>query len=417
MAVIEEWAGHFSGGSSDKVWAGAFTSDGHFLSTWGRRGSGLSVGDKPCGSQAAAASAFAKKVREKQSEGYVAVPFDHPDYGIRSFGPGGGATATSLGVPSVVGGVREIRYQTAHVMPLSPRELAEAVASLGYGVSEKVNGERCLVVVDAAGKVEAFNRLGQLVSTVPEGARGLARLGVACVIDGERLTGQGAGTYVAFDLLEWQGQDARHWPYSQRIRVLEAAMVGAGLVPAGSPTMEGDAKLQLLVSEADPVKGRAVVQRIEEKRGEGVIVRTHSAGYQAGDTQDIRKHKYLSDLDAFVIAVHKGSATGSVSLGLVRPGDGAVIEVCRVRSGLVDADIRRIGGMLERGEPVVLRVEYLPIRTVGIRLVEPRTSMRELRGDKLPGDCTTDQLGPEKAALVAAAAPVARVAVGREHGL
>jgi hypothetical protein len=52
-------------------------------------------------------------------------------------------------------------------------------------------------------------------------------------------------------------------------------------------------------------------------------------------------------------------------------------------------------------------VEYLPIRTVGIRLVEPKTSMRELRSDKTAGECTTDQLGDERAAMVEAAVPAA----------
>lgn len=409
MAVVEQWAGKFRNGASDKVWGGAFTDDGRFLSTWGRRGASLSVGDKPCASQAAAGAEFAKKVRQKQSEGYVAVAFDDPEYGIPSFGPPvlGGASASVTA--SVVGLVRKIRYQTAHVMPLSAGALEAAVSSPLYGVSEKVNGERCVIAVSSTGQIEAYNRRGQLSSTVPEGARGLDELGVACVLDGERLTGQGAGVYVAFDILEWDGQDARSWPYARRIATLEAALIKADLITGGCPTMEGETDLYLLTSESDPVKGRAVIEHIQAKHGEGVIVRTHAARYQAGDTQDIRKLKYLADLDAFVIAVHPGSATGSVSLGLIRPSDGAVIEVCRVRSGLTDADIRQIETRLKDGEWLVFRVSYLPIRTVGIRLVEPKTSMRELRSDKGARDCTTDQLGDEKAAMIEAATPVGRL--------
>jgi len=35
--------------------------------------------------------------------------------------------------------------------------------------------------------------------------------------------------------------------------------------------------------------------------------------------------------------------------------------------------------------------------------VEPTTSINALRSDKLAAECTTDQLGPAKAALIAAA--------------
>ncbi len=36
-------------------------------------------------------------------------------------------------------------------------------------------------------------------------------------------------------------------------------------------------------------------------------------------------------------------------------------------------------------------------------LVEPKTSIQQLRRDKTAAECTTDQFGPEKAALIAAA--------------
>jgi predicted DNA-binding WGR domain protein len=81
--IIEQWAGHFSnGGSSDKVWAGAVSAEGTFYSTWGRRGGTLQRGEKPFGSQDAAFKEYRKKVGEKQREGYQAIPFNDPRYGV-----------------------------------------------------------------------------------------------------------------------------------------------------------------------------------------------------------------------------------------------------------------------------------------------------------------------------------------------
>ncbi|HEU5381236.1 MAG TPA: hypothetical protein VFV38_37905, partial [Ktedonobacteraceae bacterium] len=101
-------------------------------------------------------------------------------------------------------------------------------------------------------------------------------------------------------------------------------------------------------------------------------------------------------------------ATGSVQLGLIRPADGALIGIGNVRSGLNDQAIMQLADMLERGEQPVLTVEYLPIRTVGIALVEPKTSIQKLRTDKTAAECTTDQFGSEKAALIVAAKAISQ---------
>jgi len=52
----------------------------------------------------------------------------------------------------------------------------------------------------------------------------------------------------------------------------------------------------------------------------------------------------------------------------------------------------------------VLEVEYLPARSVTHKIVEPKTSIAALRADKAWQECGTDQLGTDKAAIVAAAA-------------
>jgi len=411
--VIEQWAGHYLGGGSDKLWAGAYTQDGKFLSTWGRRGAALQKGERPLADQAAAKKLFEKKRNEKMSEGYQAIPFDHAAYGIPSFDPTQTAADRSNAgdneqLQDTTPNNRMPTYLSSHVMPLERADLIAALADPAFGVSEKANGERCLIVYSGSDQsaLVAYNRRGIEVSTVPNAALALVKLGCQFVIDGERMTGELAGHYVAFDLLEWQGQDVREWPYSLRIAALEKAMVHAGLIKTGIATVveaETATGLYLLIAQADYSRATEVVAQIEQAGGEGIIVRTLSAPYQAGDTRQVRKFKFLTDLDAIVIGIRPGIATGSATLGLIRPSDGAIIEVGNVRSGLVDSDLVRLAEMLALGQTPVLKVAYLPIRTVGIKLVEPKTSMRELRTDKLAHECTTDQLGPAKTAMVAAA--------------
>ncbi len=406
------WAGHYARGGSDKVWGGAVRGC-TFVSTWGRRGGALQRGEKVLKTAEAALALFQKKAQEKASEGYQDIAFGDPVYGVPVLieTAGDGATAgTSVMAPAIVTTItpKPSVYATGHVLPLEEAELAHCLDSPHYGVSEKVNGERCVVAFDGV-TLTAYNRKGQPVSTAPVSAHALVALGHPFVLDGERLTGVGAGSYVIFDLLEWDGADMRLAPYSRRIDVVRAALVARGLVGSAGPTLEGaGGGLALLTAESDPRAGRAVIDSVAARGGEGIVVRTLDAPYIEGDTRHVRKIKFLADLDAFVVRVNPGLATGSVTLGLVRPADGAVVEICNVRSGLVDADITALAALLAAGERPVLTVEYLPARTVGVRLVEPKVHLGGglARTDKAWQECHTTQLGAAKDALCAAAKPM-----------
>jgi hypothetical protein len=120
------------------------------------------------------------------------------------------------------------------------------------------------------------------------------------------------------------------------------------------------------------------------------------------------KLKFVADIDAFVIAVSDGIAEGSLKLGVLRPTDQAIVEVANVRSGFTDADIRAIRKMLEQGMRPVFTVTYLPVLTIGIQLVEPRSGMAFLHTDKDTIEYTTDQFRPEKADSIAKARLVER---------
>jgi predicted DNA-binding WGR domain protein len=407
MTILNQWAGHFQAGGSDKVWAAASTDDGQLLSVWGRRGSTLQSGTKTLANQEAASKAFNAKVKKKCAEGYQSVPFDDPRYGIPAFGAGG--LEVGMSNPHLKAfeqdRVRPV-YLTSHVTPLSWAQLQECFQHEAYGVTEKINGVRCLVAFDGHETMITYNRRGMPLTSASSATQALKRLACQFVIDGEQLQGEATGAYVVFDLLEWQGQDVRSFPYHKRIRMLEEGMQQAGLITGGGAT-SAEAMARSILPElallTPAPSGLHLIDAILAARGEGVIVRTLDAPYEGGDTKYIRKFKFLADLDAIVISINPGTSTGSVRLGLVRPTDGALIHIGNVRSGLNDQAIMHLAEMLEQGEQPVLTVTYLPIRTVGITLVEPQTSIQKLRTDKMAAECTTDQFGAEKAALIAAA--------------
>lgn len=406
---IEQWAGHCQEGSSNKVYGIGLFRDGDrgiVRACWGPFGASLNPGEWT-DSFDKAKKLYDSKKKDKEGKGYAAATF--AAVGITPFGA---IDSTVVAPPTSTAPAKEASfpYVAAHVMPLSEAQLAEAIASPAQGVSEKVNGERTFIYSDGQ-TLTAFNRRGQVVSTVPEAAQCLSALGCSFVIDGERMTRDDAGSYVAFDLLMLGGEDLRERAYSERIVTLGAALGGAGLVDGvkAEYTPSGAPQLALLVAETDHLLGLQVVQRIKAKGGEGIIVRSMHAPYEGGDTRHIRKFKYQSEIDCFVIGVKAGLATGSVELGLVRETDGAVISVGSVRSGLRDQDIRRLEAMLAQGERPVLTIQYLPIRSVGTQLVEPKTDIGSLRADKPWGECLTSQLGPEKSGLVAAAPIAVRV--------
>ena len=400
--TIAGWGGWYNQGGSDKVWGGAVQGT-TFRSVWGKRGSSLTRGEKVLATSLAARTLYDKKVAEKASEGYCPVPFDDAGTGIPFLfdtqgGPAGSVTVTRTAAP------RQTVFASGHVLPMDAADLDAAIESVAHALSEKVNGERCLVAYNGA-ILTAYNRKGQRVTLPPAAARNLVALGHPFVLDGERMTGSGQGTYVVFDVLEWEGQDFRSTPYSRRIAVLEAAFASHGLGSTSAPSIEALAPntLYLLTGTVDPAAGRALVDRVLARGGEGVIIRTLDAPYVEGDTRHVRKVKFCASLDAFVIRINPGLATGSVTLGLLRPADSAIIEICNVRSGLKDPDITHLGALLASGERPVLEVEYLPARSVTHKIVEPKTSLAALRTDKAWQECSTDQLGSDKAAIVSAA--------------
>lgn len=431
--VVRCWAGRCTQGGSDKVWAAALVlalaSDSplddsddavnwHLLAVYGKTGGNLQGGTLPSAKKRAGAEAdFTAKVKEKSgAHHYEPVEFAPfvPSFKVPlvfAIGEGDATLPAPVAVPAERDDVAS-RYVVSAVSPVSEARLRALLEDGRYAMSEKVNGERCWVVSDGKSLL-AYNRQGVRMSAPPEGALALLALGYPFVADGERLTGELAGHYVLFDLLEWDGHDDRDQPYLARLHTLQLALLDAQLIgglrstPTHLSALANSAVEKLALLTASPGgsdETRRLFTWLRETGKEGVIIRRLDGEYAAA--RAVQKFKFLSDIDAVVIGFASGSSEGSVSLGLYRPSDGRVIGIGNVRAGLTDADIRVLKQRRERGEWPVLTVRYLGVRTVGIQLVEPQTSLSWMRSDKLPTECTPDQFAEEKAALVEQAEPL-----------
>jgi predicted DNA-binding WGR domain protein len=462
---------HYQLGGSDKVWAAVVTpaADGGatLLSCWGRRGAALSTQAKTFPATAKAVAQARKKVSEKRGEGYEAIaPTLHGiaetlsnlarEHGLAlspaAFGDGSTAAGAMLDDAAPGGAAAASsaeRPRLSHVTVLPPAELDRVLRDERHGITEKVNGTRCVVRVaraergagksappdEVAGaasgapsgaptaaslRVRAYNRRGVEQFSVPAGAaRALGMLATPCVVDGERLEGEESGIFVAFDLLEWDGEDLRGRPYQARIARLVDALTAAGAIAAGAPTLAAARAATLsdgfvvLAPALGAAAKREVLAQVRAAGGEGIIARTLDGPSVPGDTRFERKHKLVASLDVFAVGIKPGLSAGSVRMGLVRESDGAVVEVGTVRSGFSDSEVAAIGSALEAGRRPVLEVTFLPVRTIGITLAEPRAVPRD---DKPAAECTTaqllDVLGADRLALIDAASALALPAGG-----
>ena len=376
----------------------------------------------PLMTKAAAEKEYDKKVKEKVGPHhytplpgldfapfvrYFKVPLVLQDAIHASSGEAGEVGSSATASPAA-----DERYAGCSVTDISLERFWQCAESSRFGTEEKVDGERSTLSFASPG-LTAYNRNGVALYDLPDGALALLRLSeLPFLIDGERMVNSAQkGHYILFDLLEWQGQDIRTWPYLRRNETLQQAMHEASLIKEARPTPT----LQQAYANSTvpglalltPVSGREEVQRlvtsIQQHKGEGMVVRDLTASYLAPSAAF--KYKFTADMDAVVIGINPGAGGGSLELGLRRPlkdgaVDNAIIAIGRVRAGLSKEDMGWFADQLARGQLIVIRVRYRLKRTIGITLVEPSTSIEWVRTDKAPWECTTDQWGSEKAHMV-----------------
>ena len=179
------------------------------------------------------------------------------------------------------------RYEASEAVLITREAFEQCIASPRYGATEKVDGERCLVASESE-RLSAYNRNGIQIRVVPDAASALGQLRASFVVDGERMVGDQAGQYVIFDLLEWQGSDARSWSAGRRIATLQQAMLEAGLLkaPRATPTLHEAFENSTISGLAllTPVSGleeiTCLMSVVQEQGGEGFVLRLlHEGGY------------------------------------------------------------------------------------------------------------------------------------------
>ena len=341
--------------------------------------------------------------------GVLGGPDGHP-----ALTPDGGAGAPARSVlPGLVvapNGPQRPRVRLSHVLPIRKEDLSALLAHPRRGVTEKVNGRRCVIVGEEDGTLRAYNRTGGVVA-VPAAALALARLGGSFIIDGEALERDQAGAYLAFDYLARHGASLRSLPYEERIARLTADFLCAGLIAQAGATVARMVQtipgLGLLFPAVTTADKAAVLAEVEAAGGEGIILRDLDGPSIPGDTRHELKWKLKGELDVVVLEHQRrgGMVTGTFLVGVRREADNAWIALGNANTGLSKAQFAAVQAAVEAGQSVVLRIAFLSVRTVGIRPVEP--IVLEVRTDKSAADCTADQLvealGADRAALIAAA--------------
>lgn len=189
------------------------------------------------------------------------------------------------------------------------------------------------------------------------------------VVDGEIVPE--TGVFWAFDLVR-QGQEAL--PYEDRLWDLRDTLARF----TGS-------KFQLVPS-AFTLKEKAVLfDRAEGAGVEGVMLKSLTSPYRAGErVRDSAKLKFVKTAEVIVLEVNRPDARhGSATLGAYLPGTTTLVNVgaCSL-----------IGKpQVAPGDVIEARYLYNSGTTQSPTMYQPR--MTQVRYDKEPLDCTTDQFG------------------------
>lgn len=236
----------------------------------------------------------------------------------------------------------------------------------GWHAEQKLDGVRLLIHVHE-GKIIGINRKGAITLIPDKVADAFAWFDGEWVLDGELVK----NTYWVFDLVRAMDVVTPAMPYTNRRDVLEQLW----------PQLLMPDCVQLLRSAREPEDRAALALDLKEARCEGVMLKNGAAPYRAGKrTKDTRKWKYVNDVDCIVMATGIDGKQ-NLSVGLVVPETGEIIEVATVTALAGD------GMKAQVGDVVTVKCLYA---SEDNRLVQPTKPM--LRDDKSPKECLFSQL-------------------------
>lgn len=335
----------YTEGSSDKVYQLQLQAkdDGWVVNfQYGRRGSTLKADTKtPTPVDfVTARKAYDKLLQEKTKKGYTRDQsgsiFQELDLGERFTGI----------IPQLLNPVRE------------EKQINALLENDDFIAQEKFDGQRRSISFDGT-TVTGANRDGLRVALPEVLAQDVAQLETLMVLDGE-IMGE---RYVAFDLLEYKGEDVRQKSVLERLKLLEKALERAQVI-------------EVVKTAHTPEEKRDLAARVRARRGEGVVFKKKTAPYVSGRPAsggNQLKWKYIESATVRVSSVHKTKR--SVALECVQDDQTIALGNCTVP---VNYDMPKAGDIVE--------VEYLYMYQGG-SLYQPQ--FKGPRTDKTAPDALT----------------------------
>ena len=247
-------------------------------------------------------------------------------------------------------------------------EVAYMLSSPAWIVQPKLDGERVLILVQD-GVVSAHNRSGQAKAK---------NIGEAHLAPFRSLTegrwsfdGEIVGrTLHLFDMPSAAGYTNENTSYNTRAAALIHTMRALEANPADV------ALVDIAVDESEK---RAMLAAAKDGHKEGVIFRDVHAGYRPGRTDALKKHKFVKEVDAYVVEVGKGGKENAVLAVRNERGEQVIV-----------GQVSTIGkGPIAVGQ--VLEVQFLYITSLAKPVLFQPTILR-VRTDKSAEECSTEQL-------------------------
>lgn len=247
-------------------------------------------------------------------------------------------------------------------------EVNQMLASPSWVMQSKLDGDRVMVVVED-GIVSVFNRSGQpKVKNVGDAhlAPFRALTKGRWAFDGE-VVGR---TLHLFDMPAAGGHVDEQVGFDTRYEALKTTLDALNT---------DTAHIALVTTATGEQAKRDMLQAAKDGHKEGVIFRDAHAPYRSGRTDRLKKHKFVKEIDAYVVEVGKGGKENAVLAVRNAAGEQVIIgQVSTIGKGNI-----RVGQTLE--------VAFLYVTSAAKPVLFQPTILR-VRTDKSADECSLEQL-------------------------
>jgi len=347
-AISERVSLYYRHGSSDKVYQAAIEPSGQQFVVnvaYGRRGATLTTGTKTSApvDYATAKKIHTKLVGEKKAKGYTegadGTPYQHTE------------------------------KQVSGILPqlLNPVEEAEVKTLLGddrYCAQEKFDG-RHLLVRKQDDRVEGINKKGLVIGLPGTVAHDLRSLPGSFITDGEAI----GDDYHVFDLLEYDGDNLRPFPYRERFARLVDLLLSHSKHP----------HVRLVETAFTTRQKTALWERLRADSREGIVFKQLDAPYVPGRPNrggPQLKFKFVATVSAIVVKIN---TQRSVEAGLFQ---GRTLVSCGNVTIPANHQVPPVGTVIE--------IRYLYAYRDSLALYQP--VYLGTRDDVEAGECRVSQL-------------------------